>query len=387
MDENCQLLFQMLLRNALWDTPVKKTFEPTTDQWNQIMVCARRQAVTALVAEAVLRHQHLWTLDSMLKKKLQMTVVANVQENERLNKVLAAVTQLLNEHGIRSVLLKGQGVALNYPKPELRCCGDIDLYVGKQNYVKACQLMAQCVENLENATETKKHLHVLYMGESIELHRVTEDMEGRKFNNYFQTVTMDCLDRNELPSHCFNGTDVLLPPDDYNAFYIFEHLWHHFLDGGIGFRQLCDWVRFLHVHYRDINHTQLKLHLKGMGLWYPWLVFASIAVEQLGLPADECPFYNVLYSGDALRIVRLIYREGNFGKFNPLALKRHKKEKYIVKKCLSLRLHSQRFLTIARVFPREVSRRYGHFLNKSVHRMMTEMKKEDFEAPFTIQRQ
>jgi hypothetical protein len=386
MDDKSQMLFQALLKNALWGTPITKTFEPSVDQWNQIMTCARKQAVTAMIAEAVLRHASLWTLDESLKKKMQMTVIMNIRDNERLNKVLASVTKLLNEHGYRSVLLKGQGVALNYIKPELRCCGDIDLYVGKKNYNEACQLLADCVESLNDATESTKHLHVTYHGESVEIHRVTEDIEGKNFNKYFQTVTLDILEGEELPSHCFHGTQVLLPSDDYNAFYIFEHIWHHFMGGGIGLRQLCDWVRFLHVHNQTINRIQLKEHLKKLGLWYPWVVFASIAVEHLGLPADECPFYNVLYSDDALRIVRLIYREGNFGKFNPMVLKRQNKKKYLSKKFVSFRLHSERFMTIACIFPRETTRRYGHFLNNSLHRVILEMKVKDPEAPYTVRR-
>lgn len=28
----------------------------------------------------------------------------------------------------------------------------------------------------------------------------------------------------------------------FNAFYVFMHLYHHFLQVGVGLRQVCDWM-------------------------------------------------------------------------------------------------------------------------------------------------
>lgn len=384
MDEKSQLLFQALLKNALWETPITLVFEPNSDQWNRIMNFARKQAVTALIAEAILRNKQLWNLDDAFTKKLQMCIIRNVQENERLNEVLAQVVSLLRVDGIPSVLLKGQGVALNYIKPELRCCGDIDLYIGEGNYEKACQFMAQTVEDYTDASESHKHLHVTYKGVCVELHRIAEKLDPRKQDTYLQKITVKSLEKSTLPSHCFNGVDVNLPTDEFNAFYIFEHLWHHFLTGGVGLRQLCDWVRFLHTHAGTIDRTLLETNLKHMGLWTPWLVFASIAVEHLGLPTEDCPFYNVLYSGDALRIMRLITREGNFGKYNPERRKKH--NNYITRKYASFRLQTHRYFILSRIFPKEIFSRYGYFLNNSLRRVILEMYTRNPDAPRTARK-
>jgi hypothetical protein len=385
MNEKSQILFRALLKNALWETPLNYTFEPTTEQWNQIMAFARKQTVTALIAESILRHEQMWHLEDTLKKKLQMTVIRNVQDHERLNRVLAEVVDLLSKHNIRAVLLKGQGVAQNYLKPNLRCCGDIDLYIGAENYEKACNIVADIVDNLDDALESHKHLHLEYKGVTVELHLIAERLDGKKRNDYLHALTIDTLEKGPLPFYCFNGVNVYVPADAYNAFYIFEHLWHHFLTSGIGLRQICDWTRFLHVHKDTIDRTRLERDLKHLGLWYPWLIFASIAVEQIGLPAEECPFYNVLYSGEALRIMRMITREGNFGKYSPERLNKEPKS-YISRKFSSFQQQTRRYILLSRIFPREILIRYGYFLSNSLRRVLEETYKKNPDAPHTIRR-
>jgi hypothetical protein len=121
-----------------------------------------------------------------------------------------------------------------------------------------------------------------------------------------------------------------------------------------------------------------------MGLWTPWLVFASIAVEHLGLPTEDCPFYNVLYSSDALRILRLITREGNFGKYNPERRKKH--NNYITRKYASFRLQTHRYFILSRIFPKEIFSRYGYFLNNSLRRVILEMYTRNPDAPRTVRK-
>ena len=60
-----------------------------------------------------------------------------------LNRYLVRLVAFFEQNGIKTVLLKGAGVAANYPEPVLRECGDIDLYVGPEQYEKACALMRE----------------------------------------------------------------------------------------------------------------------------------------------------------------------------------------------------------------------------------------------------
>ena len=59
-----------------------------------------------------------------------MTLEGTRRANLRLESVLAELVTLLRSHGIEGILLKGQGLARDYPVPHHRMCGDIDFYTG-----------------------------------------------------------------------------------------------------------------------------------------------------------------------------------------------------------------------------------------------------------------
>lgn len=54
----------------------------------------------------------------------------NKKTNAKLNARCAELYNILNEGHLKGCVLKGQGVALLYPKPEYRQSGDIDMWVG-----------------------------------------------------------------------------------------------------------------------------------------------------------------------------------------------------------------------------------------------------------------
>jgi hypothetical protein len=72
---------------------------------------------------------------------LKHFVISNFSTSQMLNNALIAVVQELREYGIDPVLLKGQGIAKYYPVPELRQCGDIDIYVGENHFAKTCEVI------------------------------------------------------------------------------------------------------------------------------------------------------------------------------------------------------------------------------------------------------
>ncbi|MDE6807177.1 MAG: nucleotidyltransferase family protein, partial [Prevotella sp.] len=97
--------------------------------------------------------------------------------------------------------------------------------------------------------------------------------------------------------------------------FVFLHMYHHFINGGVGLRHLCDWVMLLHAHKDDINRQELQKQLRSFRLLRAWRIFTPIAVHYLGLLEMECPFYSVEYSRKSDRILAMILREGNFGRY------------------------------------------------------------------------
>ncbi len=115
------------------------------------------------------------------QRRMQMKAVCvrNMQMQAKMMVVLEKAWSALEEAGIKAVLMKGLGLAQYYPAVEQRQWGDIDLYVGPEQYHPACAVMrATFPEALKFDEELDhyKHYNLIADGVSIEVHRVTMGM-------------------------------------------------------------------------------------------------------------------------------------------------------------------------------------------------------------------
>lgn len=359
-----------LLSASLWDTQVKEAPFWGPVDWKRIFTLAFRQAVTGLVADGASRLPQPLQPSAKEMQKLQMILVKNEQRHQQLNRTLVEVTNLLAKEGIRAILLKGQGVAQNYPTPTLRACGDIDLYIGPENYVRACRLADQWNGTDENSSESKKHYHFCHQGVTIEFHRIAERLPMPWHNARFQRWTQENLQQNKLRKIYIGGAEILLPPVHFDTLYIFNHAWHHFVSSGIGLRQLCDWARYLHTFHSEIDCNILKTELKAFGLWRSWQLFGYIVVKYVGLPQEECPFYNTRYARQAEAIVLQIKQEGNFGFFRPV--KSARPHPYMAGKWYSLKNSCRRYAELLPICPLETLQAWIYFFHAGIHQVIKE---------------
>ena len=314
---------------------------------------ARTQAVLGLVSNEVLGNEKLSNLlREEDKAKLKYFVMNNMSVSQMLNNTLVSIVLELRKHGIEPVLLKGQGIAKYYPIPALRQCGDIDIYVGQENFAKACEVIGamSSPEDHQGDIPSLKHFHTRIGSAFIEIHRYTDVYFQRWRDRFYQKVSDHGMNSDLVPLD-FGGVSVMSPSVDFNVFFIFNHFWHHFIADGVGLRQLCDWTRLLHECYGKIDLEYLSNVLHGMGLMKEWKVFACIAVDTLGLQAEEMPFYDVRYKKLAYKVLDLIMIEGNFGKEN---LRGHNRPKgYLTGKLYSFSKRFKRNLRVLRLFPME----------------------------------
>ena len=99
-----------------------------------------------------------------------------------------------------------------------------------------------------------------------------------------------------------------------NALYIFIHLFHHLIHSGVGLRQLCDWMMWLHQYKDVIDRAELKGHLHVLELERPYCVLGAVLTEHLGLPEEEFPL--AITDKDRKRSRKVftdIMKMGNFG--------------------------------------------------------------------------
>lgn len=358
-------VFLELLRVSLWGggPQIPNDFK----DWGKVFTLAKTQSVLSLVANAVLNDPKLGgQLADGLKAKLKSHVMANMTAHRLLNSSVVQVVSALDGAGIPSVLLKGQALARNYPIPELRACGDVDIYTGPENYLRACEVLSAIATWKEEGRpeDNVKHYDIRIGKTPVEIHRYSDVNASKYYNEIYQAYAHEGLSRG-LRIMDFAGTAVNTPADDFNAFYIFNHLWHHYMTSGIGLRQFCDWVMFLHVHKDEIDRAKLRKIIEDMNLMRPWQAFGCVLVEKLGMPEDEFPFYDARRRGKVSKIMRLVFEEGNFGKEREM-YKDRSGEGYFRGKMKSFFLHSGRSLQLFFMFPSHIARQYWYMLSRGV---------------------
>lgn len=341
-----------LVRSALWGVPAEGL--PDRIDWNMVFKLAKQQTLVGLLADAVQMLPDGKKPDANSLTQLRAYILKNLQAHMLITKRLAATTELLRSEGIQPVLFKGHGLAMNYPDPMSRQCGDIDLYVGKSMYEKAVEVCLRNFGEGEHDSESLKHYHFDNQGVSVELHRIAENIPGICANRRYQAWTVDNLERSDLRQVDIEGVSVNLPPYGFDAIYVMNHAWHHFVTGGIGLRQICDWTMYIHRFHDRLDPVKLESDLKAFGLLKVWHMFAWIAVNRLGLPADECPLYEGRYSDDAENMLSVVWTDGNFGRYSERRSKRP--EGYSSGKLHSLIVTTKRYFRIIPVYPSHILR-------------------------------
>ncbi|MDE7375634.1 MAG: nucleotidyltransferase family protein [Muribaculaceae bacterium] len=306
------------MRSGLYGEPVPETELPDSIDWRVIAALAKKHTVQGIIIESVeYLPEHLCP-SAETYAKMQRFALGLIQANAVVDKTVARLVSFFEPYGIHGVLLKGQGVARYYRKPPMRHNGDIDFYVGKKNYKKA---VAVCNEKLvkekNDCGETDQHFAFFIGKIPIELHRLATRVYSPRRNKRMQRWIVDQLEHSpDRRALAIDGVEVTLPSYDFDAIFIFYHGWRHFITGGIGLRQLCDWAMVFWSHYDDIDIERLIENIHAFGITNGWKLFACIAVEHLGLPADKMPLYDPAFSKKSEKVLEEILSGGNFGYYS-----------------------------------------------------------------------
>ena len=376
MEQHEEVFFRTL-RSALWGETLQ--IPEGYSNWGKVMKLAKAQAVTGLVGDVILRTPEIMaSLSDKAAEYVQEIPMKNIVMHTVLNNTLILAVKTLRDHGIEPVLLKGQGLARYYPVSELRQCGDIDLYVGEENYEKAYEALKEVVTEIdekESAMSYDKHFHAKIGAVQIEIHRFASILNCPKKNKRFQEYAMkgfthDCVNVN------IGATGLLLPNETFNVYYVFHHLLHHFLSSGVGVRHFCDLACLLHAKQELFDDHELKNILVGMKELRAWQIVGCILVENMGYPQSEFPFYNPGMMKYADRMTRIMMVEGNFGHETPFRKPAH--YGYFRGKLYSFMFGTKRILRLSTIFPREMMSRFYYMIRNGLVRMFDELRKRSF---------
>lgn len=254
---------------------------PSTAEWNALYSLSVKQAVAGVCFCGVQRLPKEQLVEMPVQLKLQWFALATQikARNEQLNHRCVEVQRMLAEEGMKSCILKGQGVAKLYKirNEELgvrngvnlgfyRQSGDIDVWVdgGMEKALRWCR------EKYGDVEYDYINAHVpVFKDVEVELHWRVQSMTNLIRNRRLQRW----LEREETKEMIFGGkadmkpseslqsseTSITVPSLEFNAFYLMLHCYHHVFESGLGLRQLMDYYFLLMAR----NNLNLDLNLNN----------------------------------------------------------------------------------------------------------------------------
>lgn len=229
---------------------------PTPQGWARLFLMARQQSLVGILNDAVhqLPKDQLPPADIMEEwdtRTAQISHVYHVHENHV--QVLGEILSRLDLHGC---ILKGTGLARLYPNPERRMCGDIDLWVkGDRDNLIAV---------FENADFPV--YEVLYQEGKVGVFLDTEvelHFHPSKAYNPFTNARLQRFFEKNSPIR--DDTAITYPDARFNAVFCMAHMFRHYLEGGIGLRQMVDYYYVL-LHLAPEDRKPVMDTLKRLGM-------------------------------------------------------------------------------------------------------------------------
>ena len=308
--ENIQNFF-LILQLAV-GKHISNTIHINENEWHSIYDIATKQSMVGVMMEGI---QRLSEIDNSQKPPLPLLyewigIAEHIKhQNKLMDERSAMLTRMLKSWGFDSSILKGQGVARLYPKPELRQSGDIDIWVNgsRDDVVKV--LKEQCI-GLSYIDYVNCHAG-FFTDAEVEAHFKPTWM----YNPFTDRKLQKWIEANKAAQMANYDKEVKFsyPTIEFNLVFSLIHIYRHVFQEGIGLRQLMDYYYIL-THSTSEERTKAYATLCSFGM--KKFVAAVMYVLRIVFDVDETLLLCKPNSKEGEFLLDEILRGGNFGKYD-----------------------------------------------------------------------
>lgn len=272
-------------------------FYNTTD-WNSVFALANQQATPVLLADGLQVYlsthskANLFANESVADKQKRMQWLGRVMAYERLyakhEKAMADLARLYASRDIRMMVLKGYGLSLDWPVPNHRPIGDLDIYnFGKWREADAL-VEERCRIKVDDGHE--HHTVFNFKGVAVENHYDFINTKAHRDAPKIE-ARLKALAEKNCKEIDVQGAKIYLPSPDFNAIFLMRHMGQHFAGEYLNLRQVLDWGFFIRTHYDEVDWNETISFLKEIGLYTFFNQINAICIDYLGF--DETVFPSV----------------------------------------------------------------------------------------------
>ncbi|MDO4218377.1 MAG: nucleotidyltransferase family protein [Synergistaceae bacterium] len=284
-------------------TPEKISLELWHDVLHELMA----QAVVALPAPYI----SALALPADAQQAYKSQVCLNLMNFHLLMQEQEKVISLLSEANIPVVVLKGSSAAVNYPVPEYRAMGDIDILVPPEYFRSAYETLVEAGYKTEESRDVF-YRHVGFITPEnihLELHNYFSSSDNKEQNTTLDKMLFAGIANRRVQVQVANYNVAMLPIKE-NGLVLLGHINQHLSDG-LGLRQIIDWMcyveRYLDDEFweREFAEVAEKIGMKQLAI-----ITTAMCQKYLGLKKDIhwCP-----YEPACDELMEYILSQGNFG--------------------------------------------------------------------------
>lgn len=262
----------------------------------KVMFMSQAQGVSALTVDGLQKYLskrpqlHPFEKETSVEKLRRMQWIGQVMALEKLyakHKIsMVHLAQIYATQGIRMMVLKGYGLSLDWPIPNHRVVGDLDIYnFGKwkeaDDWVKK-----KCGIKIDD--EHEHHTLFNFNGISVENHydfiNTKAHRDAPKIEKYLKQLAKKNCKEIEV-----QGTKIYLPSAQFNAIFLMRHMGQHFAGEHLNLRQVLDWGFFVRAHSHEVNWSAAISFIKQIGLYAFFNQINAICVDYLGFSTTYFP--------------------------------------------------------------------------------------------------
>lgn len=261
--------------------------------WNAMESLATKQGLLGVVLDGI---QQLPEDQRPPKVQMLQWIGQVMQGYEQryavYRKAIDALAAFYNAHGFRMMLLKGYACGWDWPRPEHRPYGDIDIWLfGKQKEADAILAKETGI-----VIDRSHHHHTVFnrMGFTVENHYDFVNVHALRASAEMEKVFKE-LGRTEDAVLCHTDpstgsgqvADFYLPSANLHSLFLLKHSISHFVGANINLRQVLDWAFFVEKHTDEIDWEWLDGMIDRFHMRDFVNCINAICVEDLGFQSVE----------------------------------------------------------------------------------------------------
>ena len=257
---------------------------PSNVDWDELKALAERQGLSAVVLDGIERLPEQQRPPKVfLLEWIGETLQGYEYRYEQYRKTIGEMAALYNAHSLKMMVLKGFACSLDWPRPEHRPCGDIDIWQFG-HYREGDNLVAS--EKGIEIDSSHHHHTIFYWGEfMVENHYDFVNVHAHKSSKELEKVFKELGQDDSHVVEVF-GEKVYLPSANLHALFLIKHMVSHFAASEISLRQVLDWAFFVDKHTKEIDWGWLRGMIEKFHMREFVSCINAICVEDLGFDAS-----------------------------------------------------------------------------------------------------